>query len=219
MKKSLFFCGLIALLSACAQDPYHLSIDNYMAGAHGKSVYYRSNMRSAYAGQIRRILSNKFGEMGLKPATSVEHADYVAIFDVETFYKQGTEKFNPAAFGNSENKAILFSDAEDGESLAFSGNANVSVDSDKTCFTLKIGPKGTSRIAYDSSFCADGVQDVEEMLPKILSVYSKYATYQKADIGVNCSQNEAGEIFCNAINDRQQEFINSLWIDHSISEY
>ena len=219
MKKSLLFCGLVMTLNACAQDPYHLDIDNYMTGAHGKSVYYRSNMRSNYAGQIRRVLSNKFGEMGLKPATAAEHADYIAIFDVETFYKQGTEKFNPAAFENSENTDVLFSDAEDGESLAFSGNANVSVDSDKTCFTLKMGPKGTSRIAYNSSFCANGVQDVEEMLPKILDVYAKYATYQKADIGINCLQNEAGEAFCNAINDRQQEFINSLWIDRAISEY
>ena len=219
MKKKLVSYGLILALSACAQDPYHFDVDNYMAGAHGKSVYYRSNMRSNYAGQIRRVLSNKFGEMGLKPATSVEHADYIAIFDVETFYKQTNEKFNPAAFENSENTEVLFSDAEDGESLAFSGNANVSVDSDKTCFTLKMGPKGTSKIAYNSSFCANGVQDVEEMLPEILDVYAKYATYQKADVGINCMQNEAGDVSCNAINDRQQQFINSLWIDRSISEY
>ena len=93
------------------------------------------------------------------------------------------------------------------------------VDHDKTCFTLKMGPKGTSRILYSSSFCADGVLDSEEMLPAVIDVYSKYATYQSANTGVRCLQNEAGEVSCNAINDRQQEFINSLWIERSISEY
>ena len=60
---------------------------------------------------------------------------------------------------------------------------------------------------------------MEEMLPEILDVYAKYATYQRADVGINCMQNEAGDVSCNAINDRQQQFINSLWIDRSISEY
>lgn len=102
MKKFLISVVAIFLLSACAQDPYHLDINNYMSGAHGQSVYYRSNMRTAYAGQIRRVLSNKFKEMGIKPATSAEIADYIAIFDIETFYKQSNEKFNPAAFENTE---------------------------------------------------------------------------------------------------------------------
>ena len=219
MKNILYYCGLILALSSCAHDPYHLDINNNMGGAHGKSVYYRSNMRSNYAGQIRRVLSNKLGEMGLKPATSVDHADYIAIFDIETFYKQTNEKFNPAAFENSENTSVLFSDEEDGESLAFSGNANISVDYDKTCFTLKIGPKGTSRVMYNSSFCADGVMDAEELLPQVLDVYAKYATYQRADIGVKCLPNAAGETSCYAVNDRQQDFINSLWIEQNISDY
>ena len=214
---NLLLCSF--MLSACAQDPYHLDITNNMASAHGKSVYYRSNMRTAYAGQLRRTLSKKFGEMGLKPATAIEHADYIAIFDIETFYKQSNDKFNPAAYETSENTSVLFSDAEDDESLGFSGNANMIVDHDKTCFTLKMGPKGTSRILYSSSFCADRVLDSEEMLPAVIDVYSKYATYQSANVGVRCVQNEAGEVSCNAINDRQQEFINSLWIERSISEY
>ena len=220
MKKlSIISCAAL-LLGACAQDPYHLDITNYMSGAHGQSVYYRSNMRTSYAGQIRRVLSNKFGEMGLKPATSAEIADYIAIFDIETFYKQSSDKFNPAAFENKENTSVLFSDTEDDESLSFSGNANMSVDYDKTCFTLKMGPKGTSRVAYSSSFCANGVRDVEEMLPAVLDVYGKYATYQSANIGVRCLQSETGEIIsCSAINDRQQEFMNSLWIERRISEY
>lgn len=214
---NLLLCSF--MLSACAQDPYHLDITNNMASAHGQSVYYRSNMRTAYAGQLRRTLSKKFGEMGLKPATAIEHADYIAIFDIETFYKQSNDKFNPAAYETSENTSVLFSDAEDDESLGFSGNANMSVDYDKTCFTLKMGPKGTSRILYSSSFCADRVLDSEEMLPAVIDVYSKYATYQSADVGVRCLQNEAGEVSCKAINDRQQEFINSLWIERSASEY
>ncbi|MBR3502143.1 MAG: hypothetical protein IKO06_04480 [Alphaproteobacteria bacterium] len=212
----LLLCSLI--LAGCAQDPYHLDITNNMSGAHGKSIYYRSNMRSSYAAQLRRTLSKKFGEMGLKPATAVDHADYIAIFDVETFYKQSSEKFNPAAYNNSQNTSVLFSDAEDDESLSFSGNANVSVNEDKTCFTLKMGQKGTSRALYSSSFCANGVRDTEEMLPAIIDVYSKYATYQSANVGVRCRQTEAKEIMCSAINDRQQEFINSLWSERTISD-
>ena len=207
-----------AMLSACAQDPYHLDISNNMGGAHGQSVYYRSNMRTSYAGQLRRVLSKKFGELGLKPATAIDHAEYIAIFDIETFYKQDGDKFNPAAFESSHNTSVLFSDAEDDESLGYSGNANMIVDYDKTCFTLKMGQKGTSRVAYSSSFCADGVRDAEEMLPMVIDVYSKYATYQSANVGIRCLQNETGEVNCNAINDRQQEFINSLWIERSISE-
>ena len=219
MKKFLISVASVLLLSSCAQDPYHLDIANHMSGAHGQSVYYRSNMRTAYAGQIRRVLSNKFKEMGIKPATSAEIADYIAIFDIETFYKQAGDKFNPAAFETKENAAVLFSDAEDDdESLGFSGNANMAVDYDKTCFTLKMGPKGTSKIAYSSSFCANGVRDTEEMLPVVLDVYDKYATYQWADVGVRCMQHEGGDVFCSAINDRQQEFFKSLWIERNIAE-
>jgi len=218
MKKFLISVVATFLLSACAQDPYHLDINNYMSGAHGQSVYYRSNMRTAYAGQIRRVLSNKFKEMGIKPATSAEIADYIAIFDIETFYKQSNEKFNPAAFENTENTSVLFSDADDDESLGFSGNANMAVDYDKTCFTLKIGPKGTSKVAYSSSFCANGVRDTEEMLPAVLDIYGKYATYQHANVGVRCLQNESGDVICHAINDRQQEFFKSLWLEHNISD-
>lgn len=217
MKKFLISVISGLLLCACTHDPYHLDIDNYMSGAHGQSVYYRSNMRTAYAGQIRRVLSNKFKEMGLKPATSAEIADYIAIFDIETLYKQSNDKFNPAAFETKENTSVLFSDADDDESLGFSGNANMAVDYDKTCFTLKMGPKGTSRIAYSSSFCADGVRDIEEMLPVVLDVYGKYATYQRANVGVRCLQNDAGEVFCSAINDRQQDFLKSLWMERNIS--
>ena len=212
----LFFC--CAALFGCAQDPYHLDIVNNMSDAHGKSVYYRSNMRSAYAGQLRRVLSKKFGEMGIIPATAVDHADYIAIFDVETFYKQSGDKFNPAAFESSQNQSILFSDAEEGESLGFSGNANMVVDRDKTCFTLKIGKKGTSRISYNSTFCANGVRDTEEMLPAIEDIYSKYATYQRANVGVRCQKTQAEDVVCSAINDRQQEFLNSLWAERGIPE-
>ena len=218
MKKFLILLTSCFVLCSCAQDPYHLDITNNMSGAHGQSVYYRSNMRTTYAGQLRRGLSKKFGEMGLKPATSAETADYIAIFDVETFYKQSSEKFNPAAFENSQNTSVLFSDAEDDESLSFYGNANMSVDHDKTCFTLKMGPKGTSRVMYSSSFCAGGVRDIEDMLPEILDVYGKYATYQSANVGIRCLQNQEGEVSCSAINDRQREFFNSLWIEDGISE-
>lgn len=218
MKKSGIF-AIILLMCSCAQDPYHLKIDNNMNRAHGSSVYYRSNMRTSYAGQLRRLLSNKFGEMGLKPATAVDHADYIAIFDVETLYKQSNNKFNPAAYNTSENTSVLFSDAEDDESLGFSGNANMSVEYDKTCFTLKMGKKGTSGVEYNSSFCANMIKDTEEMIPLILDVYEKYATYQYADVGVKCLQNESGNVVCTAINDRQQEFLNSLWRESEISEY
>ena len=214
---NLFFCT--ALLFGCAHDPYHLDISNNMSGAHGQSVYYRSNMRTSYAGQLRRVLSKKFGEMGLKPATAVDHADYIAIFDIETFYKQASNKFNPAAYENSQNTSVLFSDAEDDESLSFSGNANMTVDYDKTCFTLKMGKKGTSRVLYSSSFCANGVRDTEEMLPAVMDVYSKYATYQSANVGVRCQETKADETLCSAINDRQQDFVNSLWIERRISDY
>lgn len=211
-----FLLVLLLLLGACAQDPYRLKINNMLSDAHGSSVYYRSNLRSSYAGQIRRVLSNKLSEMGLKAATSTENADYIAIFDIETFYKQASEKFNPDAFNNTADNAYLFGDDENSESMGFSGNANMNVDTDKTCFTLKIGPKGTSNVRYDSSFCAAGIMDTEEMLPYVLDIYAKYATYQQADVGVQCMASESGEISCNAMYDRQQAFMNSLWMERDI---
>lgn len=72
MKKLLLLT--LCLLSACAQDPYKLEISNNLADDHGQSIYFRSSLRSAYAGQIRRILSKKFGEIGMKTATSAENA-------------------------------------------------------------------------------------------------------------------------------------------------
>lgn len=215
MKKFLWLFAVVAL-SACAQDPYHLKIENTMADAHGQSVYYRSSLRSNYAGQIRRVLSNKMGEIGLKTATSAEIADYIGIFDIETFYAQSGEKFNPDAFKQTNENAYLFSDDESSESMYFSGNANVVVDHDKTCFTLKIGPKGTSVVRYSSSFCADGVLDTEEMLPLVLDIYGKYANYQQADVGVQCRTNEAGDVSCDAMYDRQKAFMNSWWMDKDI---
>ena len=61
MKKLLLLT--LCLLSACAQDPYKLEISNNLADDHGQSIYFRSSLRSAYAGQIRRILSKKFGDV------------------------------------------------------------------------------------------------------------------------------------------------------------
>lgn len=215
MKKFLWLFAFIAL-SACAQDPYRLKIENTMADAHGQSVYYRSSLRSNYAGQIRRVLSNKMGEIGLKTATSAEIADYIGIFDIETFYAQNGEKFNPDAFKQINENAYLFSDDESSESMYFSGNANVVVDHDKTCFTLKIGPKGTSVVRYSSSFCADRVLDTEEMLPLVLDIYGKYANYQQADVGVQCRRNEASDVSCDVMYDRQKAFMNNLWMDKDI---
>ena len=87
MKKRLII--LLALITAaCAQDPYRLKINNSLGPEHGKSIYFRSNMRSSYAGQIRNALSKKFADSGMKTATSADNADFIGIFDIETFYAQ-----------------------------------------------------------------------------------------------------------------------------------
>lgn len=206
------------LLISCAQDPYRLKIDNNLGNSHGQSIYFRSNLRSTYAGQIRRALSQKFGEIGMKTATSAENADFIAIFDIETLYHQ-TDQFKNVSYANTQSDAVLFTDDDEANSLGFSGNANMNVSHDQTCFTLNIGRKGTSAISYGSSFCADEVQETEDMLPKVLDIYQKYATYQQANVGVQCITSADGQtISCDPVHDRQQAFINSLWIDHDIKE-
>ena len=215
MKKMLMLIMLMEL-AACAQDPYHLKINNNLAQDHGKNVYYRSNLRSTYATPLRRVLSEKFGEIGLKPTASLENADLVAIFDIETFYKQ-TEAYKNTSYANVNSDAVLFTAEEDSDSLGYSGNADVKVDSDQTCFTLSMGPKGTSDVKYKSTFCADKTMEIEDILPQIFDVYSKYATYQYADVGVQCLPDVSGaDISCDPIYDRQQLFINSLWREHDI---
>ncbi len=216
MKKILLVMISLAM-AACAQDPYRLKVSSVMSGEHGQSIYFRSNMRSAYASQIRRLLGKKFGEMGMKTATSAENADFIAIFDVETFYADGGTYTN-TNYNNTPKDVPLFTDSTDGSTLDYSGNANVTVNKDQTCFTLKIGRKNTSRLSYDSSFCADAVEDTEEMLPKILDIYEKYGNYERADVGVQCLSDAAGQISCDVVHDRQKAFINSLWIDSAITE-
>lgn len=215
--KKILFIGLSMFLAACAQSPYRLKVSSVMGNEHGQSIYFRSNMRSTYAAQIRRVLGKKFGEIGMQTATSAENADFIAIFDVETFYADGGTYIN-TTYNNTENDAPLFTDATDGSTLDYSGNANMRVDKDKTCFTLKIGRKNTSRLSYDSSFCADTVEDTEEMLPKILDIYAKYGNYERADIGVQCLSDVQGNISCDVIHDQQQAFVHSLWIDSTISD-
>lgn len=213
IKKTL---GIVLfVLCACAQDPYHLKIDNQMAAQHGKSIYFRSSMRSNYAGQVRRVLSNKFSESGMRTATAAENADLIAIFDIETFYKNSGEYKN-TSYANTINDSALFTAQEDGNSLSYSGNANMVVNRDQTCFTLNIGQKETSYAMYTSSFCAYDVKETEEMLPLVLDIYGKYANYQSADVGVQCLTSVNNDVSCDAVHDRQQAFINSLWIDHDI---
>ena len=213
MKKLLLLT--LCLLSACAQDPYKLEISNNLADDHGQSIYFRSSLRSAYAGQIRRILSKKFGEIGMKTATSAENADFIAIFDIETFYKQ-SGKYKDASYANNST-GFLFSGDENSSSHYFSGNANMQTDRDETCFTLNIGRKDTSRVVYSSTFCADTTYETEEFLPLVLDVYSKYGNYTTENVGVQCVTSPEGDVACNPIHDRQQAFINSLWIDRQIS--
>lgn len=209
---------LCLMLASCAQDPYHLKVNNDMASDHGKSIYFRSNMRSAYAIKIRRALSNKFAEMGMKTATAAENADLIAIFDIETFYKQN-EAYKNTSYANTQSDTVLFTDDEDAHSLDFSGNANFKVNQDQTCFTMSIGPNGTSYVKYNTSFCAAGIIDAEQMLPLVLNVYDQYATYQYADVGIQCFADENGQnAKCQPMHDRQQAFINSLWIDRNISD-
>lgn len=215
--KKILVIGMSLFLAACAQDAYRLKISSTMGGEHGQSIYFRSNMRSAYAAQIRRVLGKKFGEIGMKTATSAENADFIAIFDVETFYADAGTYINNT-YSNTAQDAPLFTDATDGSTLDYSGNANMKVDRDKTCFTLKIGRKNTSRLSYDSSFCSAAVEDTEEMLPKILNIYEKYGNYERADVGVQCLADPEGTISCDAVHDRQKAFVNSLWIDSNITE-
>ena len=214
MKKSFLLTAL--LLAACAQDPYHLKIRNDMALDHGKSIYFRSNMRSSYASEIRRALSNKFSEMGLKTATAPENADLIAIFDIETFYKQDGAYKNKT-YANTADDAVLFSDEEEANSLGFSGNANYNPKQDQTCFTMNIGPKATSYIKYNTMFCAAGVMEAEQMLPLVLDVYGQYATYQYADIGLQCFVSADGQkANCGPLHDRQKAFMDSLWNEREI---
>lgn len=214
MKKLLLLA--ICLLTACAQDPYKLKISNTLADDHGQSIYFRSSLRSSYAGQIRRVLSKKLGEIGMKTAASAETSDFIAIFDIETFYKQ-SEKYKDAAYANNST-GVLFSSDENASSQYFSGNANMQTDRDQTCFTLNIGRKDTSNIVYASTFCADTIYETEDFLPLVLDVYSKYGSYTTANVGIQCMTNPEGEVSCNPIHDRQQAFINSLWIDRQISD-
>lgn len=213
MKK--LFLLTFCLLSACAQDPYKLKISNTLADDHGQSIYFRSSLRSSYAGQIRRVLSNKFGEIGMKTATSAENADFIAIFDIETFYKQN-EKYKDASYANNST-GFLFSADENSSSQYFSGNANIQTDRDKTCFTLNIGRKDSSTAVYSSTFCADTTYETEDFLPLVLDVYGKYGNYTTANVGVQCITSPDGNVDCNPIHDRQQAFINSLWIERQIS--
>lgn len=214
MKKLLLIS--LCLLSACAQDPYKLQISNTLADSHGQSIYFRSSLRSSYAGQIRRVLSKKFGEIGMKTAASAETADFIAIFDIETFYKQ-SGKYKDAAYANNST-GVLFSSDENASSQYFSGNANMQTDRDQTCFTLNIGRKDTSNIVYASTFCADTTYETEDFLPLVLDVYSKYGNYTTANVGIQCMTNPEGKVACDPIHDRQQAFINSLWIDRQISD-
>lgn len=214
MKKLLLLA--ICLLTACAQDPYQLKISNTLADDHGQSIYFRSSLRSSYAGQIRRVLSKKLGEIGMKTAASAETSDFIAIFDIETFYKQ-SGKYKDAAYANNST-GVLFSSDENASSQYFSGNANMQTDRDQTCFTLNIGRKDTSNIVYASTFCADTTYETEDFLPLVLDVYSKYGNYTTANVGIQCMTNPEGKVACDPIHDRQQAFINSLWIDRQISD-
>lgn len=214
MKKLLLLA--ICLLTACAQDPYKLKISNTLADDHGQSIYFRSSLRSSYAGQIRRVLSKKLGEIGMKTAASAETSDFIAIFDIETFYKQ-SGKYKDAAYANNST-GVLFSSDENASSQYFSGNANMQTDRDQTCFTLNIGRKDTSNIVYASTFCADTTYETEDFLPLVLYVYSKYGNYTTANVGIQCMTNPEGKVACDPIHDRQQAFINSLWIDRQISD-
>lgn len=215
MKKILL--GMCFLVSACAQDPYRLKINNSLSEAHGQSVYFRSSLRSAYAGQIRRVISGKFAEMGIKAAASAETADYIAVFDIETLYKQ-REAYKNTSYANVSRNAVLFTADENAESLYYSGNANIKVDKDKTCFTINIGKKETSKVDYFSSFCAETTMETEDFLPLVLDIYGKYASFQNADVGVQCLNDTAGNISCQPVHDRQQAFIDSLWREHDIKD-
>ncbi|MBR1601408.1 MAG: hypothetical protein IJ677_07500 [Alphaproteobacteria bacterium] len=216
MKKYLIILSTI-IAAACAQDPYRLKINNNMANEHGKSIYFRSNLRSSYAGQIRGVLSKKFGESGMKTATSAETADFIGIFDIETFYVQRDNYESATYFKSQNNELPLFSSAENDTAMAYSGNSDIIVNHDQTCFTLKIGRKDSSFILYSSSFCAGEIMETENIVPLAMDIYGKYGNYQSADVGVQCFDNINGKVSCDTVHDRQQAFINSLWIDKEIS--
>ena len=218
MKKMMIVLAGI-ILSACAQDPYRLKISNTLAQEHGQSVYFRSGMRSNYAADIRRMLSKKLGEIGMKTATSAENADFIAIFDIDTIYKADTDG-GVRNFTNADSAGgiPLFADGLDGRTADYSDNREIKADRDKTCFTLKIGRKNTSSASYDSYFCSGTTEETEDMLPKIADVYEKYGSYQSADIGMQCLTDATGKVSCNPVRDQRKAFINSLWIDHEITE-
>lgn len=218
MKKIIIVLAGI-ILAACTQDPYHLKISNTLAQEHGQSIYFRSGMRSNYAADIRRLLSKKFGEIGMKTATSAENADFIAIFDIDTIYKSDTDG-GIRNFSNADSAGgiPLFADGLDGRTADYSDNREIKADRNKTCFTLKVGRKNTSDASYDSYFCADTVEETEDMLPKIADVYGKYGSYQSANIGLQCLADTAGKISCNPVRDQRKAFIQSLWIDSNISD-
>lgn len=217
MKKRLII--LLALITAaCAQDPYRLKINNSLGPEHGKSIYFRSNMRSSYAGQIRNALSKKFANSGMKTATSADNADFIGIFDIETFYAQNGDSAGGTYFKTQNDDLPLFAASENESAMAYSGNTDMVVDHDQTCFTLKIGRKDSSFILYSSSFCAGEITEPEVMVPMITDIYGKYGNYQSADVGVQCFTSAEGKVDCDTVHDRQQAFINSLWIDKDISE-
>lgn len=214
MKK--YTAVLISLmLAACAQDPYRLKIDNNLGSEHGKSIYFRSSMRSSLAGPLRGTLSKKFAESGMRTATSADIADFIGVFDIETFYKQSEDR---TYFKTQETEQPLFSSAENGTAMSYSGNGDMKTDHDKTCFTLKIGRKNSSSVMYSSSFCAAGVKETEDMAAAAVSIYGKYGNYRSADAGVQCYEDVSGKFDCDTVHDRQQAFINSLWIDKEISD-
>lgn len=216
MKKAfLLFAGL--LLTACAQDPYRLKISNTLAREHGQSVYFRSGMRSNYAGDIRRVLSGKFGEIGMKTATSAENADFIAIFDIDKIYKSD-DSGGARTLATNSSDVPLFADGLDGRTQDYVGNPEIKADKDKTCFTLKIGRKNTSSVSYDSYFCSDLAEETEDLLPKIIDVYGKYGNYESANVGMQCLTDISGKVECNPVRDPRQAFIKSLWIDHEITE-
>ena len=217
MKKYLMMLPFM-ILAACAQDPYRLKISNNIGSEHGKSIYFRSNLRSSYAGQIRGVLSKKFGESGMKTATAADNADFIGIFDIETFYRQDEVAQSGTYFKSQDNDLPLFSSSENESAMASSGNSDMVVDHDKTCFTLKIGRRDSSFIMYSSSFCSGEITETEEMVPMVKSIYGKYGNYQSADVGVQCFTSTDGQVDCDTVHDRQQAFINSLWIDKDISE-
>jgi len=216
MCKNIVICLSLLFLISCAQDPYRLKINNDLQQSHGKSIYFRSNMRSSYAGSIRNVLSKKFAESGMKTATSAANADLIGIFDIENFYPQSD---NQTTFiSSSSTETPLFTSDEESTSLDYSGNTDMKVTHEQTCFTLKIGQKDTSMVKYNSSFCAGEIYETEEMVPYVTDVYAKYGNYERADIGVQCINRSDDKPDCNPVHDRQQAFINSLWIDRNITE-